>query len=239
MSSNSDPFQDSGEILAYITPSAGSQSTPSAGGVRAPNFRDSLLKHNIFINYKDPSTELVNRAKEIISWDGCCSRSRISSYSRKPRAWVEEDIIEDLGKVLIPTKKNLPHQSLKRISNKLWSSAAVIPPDRNVRVILPTLPKPKPDLAFGYSRAAFDINQLMVLDFLTDQDTQNYAMPDGCVKIPFLVIEFKAQAKGGTHFIATNQVANAGVVAMEGTCNWPEGFLQRRILILTSHNSFQ
>ena len=33
----------------------------------------------------------------------------------------------------------------------------------------------------------------------------------------FFAIEFKAQATGGTHFIATNQVANAGAVAMAGT----------------------
>lgn len=55
--SNSDLFPDSGEISTGIT--------PSDGGVQAPNFRAFLRNHNTFINDKDPSTELVNRAKEI------------------------------------------------------------------------------------------------------------------------------------------------------------------------------
>lgn len=231
MSSNSGLFPDFGEILDDFTPSAGSKSTPFDGGVRAPNFRDSLLKHNIFINYKDPSTELINRAKEITTNrksapemdDSLAESLAVIAENLEPES--EKHIIEDLGQILIPTRRNLPHPSLKLISNNLWSRAAVIPPDQNVRVILPTLPKPKPDLVFGYSRAAFDINQFMVLDCLTDQGTQNYAMPDGCVIFPFLVIEFKAQAKGGTHFFATNQVANAGAVAMEGTLQ-----LTRRIV---------
>ena len=42
-------------------------------------------------------------------------------------------------------------------------------------------------------------------------------MPDGKARFPFLEIEFKSQATGGTHFVATNQAANAGAIAMEGT----------------------
>lgn len=33
---------------------------------------------------------------------------------------------------------------------------------------------------------------------------------------PFLVLECKAQATGGTHFIATNQAATAGALAING-----------------------
>ena len=42
-------------------------------------------------------------------------------------------------------------------------------------------------------------------------------MPDGQVRFPFLAMEFKAQVSGGIHFMASNQAANAGAVAMEGT----------------------
>lgn len=64
MSSNSGLSSDSGQISTPITPSAGTRIT---GGVPARKFRDLLSKHNIFINDIDTSTELVKRAKEIIT----------------------------------------------------------------------------------------------------------------------------------------------------------------------------
>ncbi|KAK5202613.1 hypothetical protein LTR41_011645 [Exophiala xenobiotica] len=79
------------------------------------------------------------------------------------------------------------------------------------------LPKPKPDLAFGYSEAAFTDDQLGTIDLLVDdQFGRSYAVPDQKVRFPFLGIEFKSQAKNGTHYIATNQAAGAGAVALSG-----------------------
>ncbi|MCJ1343514.1 hypothetical protein MMC31_001709 [Peltigera leucophlebia] len=40
---------------------------------------------------------------------------------------------------------------------------------------------------------------------------------DGKVRFPHWGLEFKSQARGGTHFIAINQLANAGAIAMEST----------------------
>lgn len=45
---------------------------------------------------------------------------------------------------------------------------------------------------------------------------QNFALRDGKLRFPFFVIEITSQAKGSTHFIATNQAANAGATAMNG-----------------------
>jgi hypothetical protein len=79
------------------------------------------------------------------------------------------------------------------------------------------LPKPKPDLAFGYSEAAFTDNQLGTIDLLVDdQFGRSYAVPDQKVRFPFLEIEFKSQAKNGTHYIAKNQAAGAGAIALSG-----------------------
>jgi hypothetical protein len=79
------------------------------------------------------------------------------------------------------------------------------------------LPKPKPDLAFGYSQAAFTEKQLMTIDLLVnDQFGRSYAVPDQKIRFPFLEIEFKSQAKNGTHYIATNQAAGAGAIALNG-----------------------
>lgn len=45
---------------------------------------------------------------------------------------------------------------------------------------------------------------------------RNYSMPDCKLRFPFLRIGFMSQAQGGTYFLATNQIANVGVVAMNG-----------------------
>lgn len=56
-----------------------------------------------------------------------------------------------------------------------------------------------------------------MIDFLVDDDFGgSYAMPDDSLLFPFLSVEFKSQAKGGTHYIASKQVANAGAIALHG-----------------------
>jgi hypothetical protein len=41
-------------------------------------------------------------------------------------------------------------------------------------------------------------------------------VPDQKLRLPFLNIEFKSQAKNGTHYVATSQVAGAGAIALNG-----------------------
>ncbi|OQV10377.1 hypothetical protein CLAIMM_14389 [Cladophialophora immunda] len=67
------------------------------------------------------------------------------------------------------------------------------------------------------TRAAFTEKQLMTIDLLVDdQFGRSYAIPDQKVRFPFLEIEFKSQAKNGTHYIAINQAAGAGAIALNG-----------------------
>ncbi|KAK5321522.1 hypothetical protein LTR98_011888, partial [Exophiala xenobiotica] len=57
----------------------------------------------------------------------------------------------------------------------------------------------------------------MTIDLLVDdQFGRSDAVPDQKVRFPFLQIEFKSQAKNGTHYIATNQAAGAGAIALNG-----------------------
>ncbi|SLM35713.1 hypothetical protein LPUS_05073 [Lasallia pustulata] len=50
----------------------------------------------------------------------------------------------------------------------------------------------------------------------TNQFERSYVTPDKKLRLPFFDVEFKSQAKAGTHFIATNQAANAGSLALQG-----------------------
>ena len=208
--------------VTRITLSAGEEMAPSAGGVRATNFRRQLCDHNIFISYTDAPKELMERAMKIITNkelfpemnDAFAQELAVTAQNLETEA--ESDLVRRLGIELIPAMRKVPHQSLQGNENRLWLNAVAIPPNPDDLVIPPQLPKPKPNMVFGYSPIAFNKYQLLAMKLLENQLKQDYAMPDERVRFPFLVIDFKSQAAGGTHFIATNQLANAGAVAMEG-----------------------
>ena len=95
------------------------------------------------------------------------------------------------------------------------SNYVPVPLDPSILTNPLPLPKPRPDLAFGYSETAFTRNQLGTIDLLIDdQFGRSYATPDKKLRFPFLDIDFKSQAKNGTHYIATNQVAGTGALAL-------------------------
>lgn len=81
---------------------------------------------------------------------------------------------------------------------------------------MPRSPTPEPDFVFGYTKTAFNTSQFKVSRFLETNSGEDYGMPDGNTIFPFLVLECKTQATGGSHFVATNRAANAGAVAMNG-----------------------
>ena len=91
----------------------------------------------------------------------------------------------------------------------MWSFAVKFPTKPPQLTRLPRLPRPQPDLVFGYSRSAFNRSQFEVSQLLVTKMGKHYAlgkdyaMPDGNILFPFLVLECKAQAAGGTHFVAT------------------------------------
>ena len=109
-----------------------------------------------------------------------------------------------------PETDDLSAQELKDKSRRLQDDA-----EEEILQQLAPGPKPKPDLAFGYSQAALTENQLGTMELLIDdQFGRSYAGPDQKLRFPFLSVEFKSQARGGTHYIATNQAAGAGAVAL-------------------------
>ncbi|KAH0836171.1 hypothetical protein AYO21_08626 [Fonsecaea monophora] len=199
------------------------RSEKSTASVHDTEYRQSLRYRNIYIERENPPPELMRRAQRIIS------RSRVSPEiddatieelkrtSRRLQDDAEDKIIKQLVPDIIPAMKRIPDQRLEMNADQLWCNAVPVPLNANVPTTPLPLPKPKPDLAFGYSQAAFTEKQLMTIDLLVDdQFGRSYATPDQKVRFPFLEIEFKSQAKNGTHYIATNQAAGAGAIALNG-----------------------
>ena len=205
-----------------IASAPGTGFTKSANGVRAPRFRDLLSKRNIFVNDTKPSTELMKRVTEIITnkepsseMDDALAK-KLADQEWSLETSQETELIFDLVKPLIPDITQAPYQSLGRGQNKKWSISVTVRVDPSAGVNLPRLPRPKPDFVFGYSKTAFNTSQFKVSKLLETKSGENYGMPDGKSMFPFLVLECKAQATGGTHFVATNQAATAGAFAMNG-----------------------
>ena len=206
------------------TTSTSRKSERSAASVHDSDYRKSLRYRNIYINHEDPPSELMRQAHKIIS------RSRASpelddeavqqliDTSRRVEDEGEEIIIQQLASDIIPAMKIISDKRLTSNADQPWSNSVPVPIKPSVLITPPSLPKPKPDLAFGYSATAYTEDQLGVIELLVDdQFGRSYAVPDQKLHFPFLDIEFKSQAKNGTHYVATNEAAGAGAIALHGT----------------------
>lgn len=68
----------------------------------------------------------------------------------------EQEISQQLGLEFIPAMNEFPRQTFQRIQNHFWSNSVAVPLDPvpldpDLHAIPPPLPRPKPDLVFGYS----------------------------------------------------------------------------------------
>ena len=200
-----------------------SRTEKSTASVHDTDYRNSLRYRNIYINHDDPSVELVRRATRIISRPRASPEmddptvQELRNTARRLENEAEDVIVQQLAPGIIPAMKKVPDSRLASTADQPWFNSVPVSLNPNVLTNPLPLPRPKPDLAFGYSEAAFTEKQLMTIDLLIDdQFGRSYAVPDQKLRFPFLDIEFKSQAKNETHYIATNQVAGAGAIALNG-----------------------
>ena len=199
------------------------RSTKSTANVNDKDYRESLEYRNIYIDSHDPPLELMRRAEEITSrpraspeMDDATARE-LSKRVRRVQSKAEDDIIQQLGSYIIPSMQTVPDQRLEQCRNQWWCNSVPVPLDPVVLANPLPLPRPKPDLAFGYSKTAFSREQLSTIKLLVDEESGcSYAVPDQMLQFPFLSVEFKSPAKNGTLYVATNQVAGAGAIALNG-----------------------
>ena len=203
---------------------------PSFIAAHQKKFRTILGKHNIHIQYEDAPSQITKRAREIILPPNSSFEMDDVTAEELKRTLIknmekDEDVfVREVGLRLFPSISNVPDQRLANETNKLWNQAVPIPPDPIPLMIQRKLPRPKPDLVFGYSGAAFDKNQDMAIGLLSTEDGKSYAKPLETLRFPFLQLEFQSISTGH-QIVAENQVANGGAIAMRGLLE-----LYRRIL---------
>lgn len=206
------------------TTTSSRKSERTTASVHDSDYHQSLSYRNIYIDREDPPAELMRRANRIISRQRASPEmddatvQKLKERSRRIRNEAEDVIVKQLAPHLIPAMDEVPDRRLEMNSDQPWINSVPIPLDPSILTNPLPLPKPKPDLAFGYSQNAFTRNQLGTMELLVDdQFGRSYAIPDQKLRFPFLSVEFKSQAKNGTHYIATNQAAGAGAIAINGS----------------------
>lgn len=204
------------------------QSVRSTASVHDLGYKKLLSHRKIFIKCEKPPHKLIQRTQQIITQARSSSQlddeivQKLQEESMRLWDKCEATIISELAPHLVPAKGWLANARLVKTDGKLWSDAVPVPTDQSshpaLQVTLLPLPKPKPDLTFGYSDVAFSEEQRQTMSLLIDSKSmRNYAMPDQEFCFPFLTVEFKSQAGGGTQYIATCQAAGAGAIALNGT----------------------
>jgi hypothetical protein len=200
------------------------ESVKSAASVSDADYRRNSLRYrNICIERERPPVELIRQATRIISRSRASPEiddtaiQKLRDKSRKLQDESEEKIVQQLAPHLIPAMDEISDQRLAGSADQLWFNSVPVPLGPKMLTNPLPLPRPKPDLAFGYSDQAFTEDQLESIDLLVDdQFGRSYALPDQGLRFPFLDIEFKSQAKNGTHYVATNQAAGTGAIALNG-----------------------
>jgi hypothetical protein len=187
------------------------------------NYRKALKLRNIHIQTEPPPAELMRRTRKIILRPRNSPEMDDDAFNelmktrREIQDMGEDALSRDIGPSIIPCYKKLPSSNLARNLNEMWSDSVPVPLVSGLLSTPLPLSRPKPDLAIGYSEAAFNYNQLGAVGLLVhDESGTSYAVPDQSLHFPFLVVEFKSLATNGNLYVATNQVANAGAIAMNG-----------------------
>ncbi|KAI9777741.1 MAG: hypothetical protein M1816_004596 [Peltula sp. TS41687] len=185
------------------------------------DYRIALGYRDIYINRVKPSTHLMQRAREITTRSRSSPEvnaaiiKEVKETTRKLENDSEEDIIQQLSPNVIPGMKNLPGQ-LKLSAGQPWNHSVPIPLKPSVLIAPLPLARPKPDQIIGYAEEAFTENQLATVDLLTDPFGRKYGVVNKTLYFPFIGIEYKSQAKGGSHYVALNQATGAGAIASNG-----------------------
>ena len=187
------------------------------------DYRDKLVKYNVYVPGEDPPPgfkekveSMVFRLRETPELDDDAIK-QLRKTMKDLQNKGEEEVKSKLGAKIIPGYNAPSDKNLEVVHGQLWNKAVPIPPDSTLLVPPLPLPKPKPDTTFAFSKTAFDRYQLGTMSSLvTEPNGPSFASPNQDLRFPYLVIEYKSQAKDGSIRVAINQAAGAGAVALNG-----------------------
>lgn len=198
-------------------------SVKSTASVHDTDYRETLAKHNVNVPgdipsraFKEKVESMVFRLRDTPQLDDAAIE-RLRETMRDLQNKGEKEVKSKLGAKIIPGYDAPSDKRLEVVHGQLWNKAVPVPPDSTLLVAPLPLPKPKPDTAFSFSKIAFDRYQQGTMSSLViEPNGPSFASPNQDLRFPYLVIEYKSQAKDGSIRVATNQAAGAGAVALNG-----------------------
>ena len=200
-----------------------SASRKSTASVHDRNYRTSLKYRNIHINREKPSAELLQRTCRIISRPRSspelddATALAIGDEALDLEDKAEATFVQKVVPKIMPYMEKVPDTRLEVTSGQTWVNATPVPLAPTILANPLPLPKPQPDLCYGYAETPFSVDQQDTISILAeDKVGLSYAKPNDELLFPYLNIEFKSAGKDGTHPIATNQVAGAGAIVSYG-----------------------
>lgn len=192
----------------------------STSSVSDPDYRARLEQYNIYIMEEKPPSGLRQEAEKIVFPERESPElddaviERLRDIMRDLQNKGEEEVRIRLGAHIVPGYSTPSDKRLEVVHGQLWTKTVPVPPDQNALEPPLPLPNPKPDTTFAFSKAAFNRSQLATMNLLVrNPNWPSFASPYPGLRFPFLVIEYKSQAKDGSTRVATNQAAGACAVA--------------------------
>lgn len=184
-----------------------------------PAVRTIYRRYMVFVERNDLPPGLLAEAKQIVTTPRPDEMSydqvrKVINSALMEQEGSETEIVDKVFNGIIPQLKQ-ESKDLSLSRDVPWTAAVPLP-DTILSAMAPALSTPKPDALFGLPEDQFTTLQLAAIQSFTRDDGSSYVVPDRSLHLPFLSLDFKAQAKRNTRYIANNQAAVAGAIMNQG-----------------------
>jgi hypothetical protein len=205
------------------TPTAPKSSTVTSKSASAREIRRTLATYRIYADNEDvfqPTSAIRIFSEGIVHGErdspglSNAEQNRISIISRRMQDEVEANVMDALVPLLFPLPEvAFGRENLAKNRDVEFLRNCVPTPSASANSILALAldtagcPKnPKPDLCFGYSKSAFDKESQKAFN---DMFPSLSGLSRG-IYHPFMIVEWKSSATGGTQYDAQNQAMRSG-----------------------------
>lgn len=203
------PYSSISNPTRADTPRTQVSYAPRSSCVEKPNYRTTLAWNNVHIDPPEISATVVAYASSIIKAErnspglSDAEARAASTRMRFLQQAADEVAVKDayLQYKIIPYPDMLPEGVIRGADLPFDTTALPHAP------FAPPLACPKPDHHYSFSTESFSVEQGVKQ---TTGVLRPYSTPSSSGHWPFLTIEFKSQPKGGTIWVAENQVATSG-----------------------------
>lgn len=188
--------------------------------VTSSSYRTEVLQLNqVFVGYCDTLKDILDTVSRIIHRERSSPELTDEESTRIARVACnlvnkdKQNIITALVPELFPQPQSTGPYSTLKCNEKLPLNSGAVPGVRQpegLPPLWPAIPKPNPDIIYGYSLNAFTDKQQLAQRLADKRTTCVLSKTSKDLYWGFFVLECKSQVNGGTIWVAINQCAGGG-----------------------------